>query len=102
MLEDFEPIARRDRQRRRSRSGSNSSTRKNGPSESVEPVEITYEKWSVLQIDSHSDQMGAFIFALHPLYTNHLFLQTILGLERMSSLHLWLPPGFPSYISLRT
>ncbi|KAF5333604.1 hypothetical protein D9611_002506 [Ephemerocybe angulata] len=40
VLHDFEPIARRDRQRRR-----------------AHPLEISYEKWRVLQIDSHSDQV---------------------------------------------
>ena len=56
MLADFEPVARRDRQRQRSRSGSASSTTKR-----VQPqdhLEISYEKWNVLQIDSHSDQLG--------------------------------------------
>lgn len=38
-LNDFLPIARRDRQHRRQH-----------------PIELSYEKWSVLQIDSHSDQ----------------------------------------------
>ncbi|KAH9482540.1 hypothetical protein JR316_0004640 [Psilocybe cubensis] len=58
MLHDFDPIARKDRQRQRSRSGSNSS-RKGAPqtTPAYEPVEISYEKWSVLQIDSHSDRM---------------------------------------------
>ncbi|KAF8914206.1 hypothetical protein CPB84DRAFT_1840939 [Gymnopilus junonius] len=57
LLQDFESIARKDRHRQRSRSGSASSRK--GVSQSVasyEPVEISYEKWSVLQIDSHSDQ----------------------------------------------
>ncbi|KAF8165564.1 hypothetical protein B0H34DRAFT_647475 [Crassisporium funariophilum] len=60
MLQDFEPIARRDRQRQRSRSGSGSSRKgiNRGPLHAQEPVEISYEKWSVLQIDSHSDQIG--------------------------------------------
>ena len=26
----------------------------------IDPVEISYEKWSVLQVDSHSDQLGAY------------------------------------------
>lgn len=57
MLADFEPIARQDRQKQRSRSGSGS-TRKNITRPFIEPVEISYEKWNVLQIDSHSDQLG--------------------------------------------
>lgn len=40
VLRDFEPIARRDRHHRRAHA-----------------LEISYEKWSVLQIDSHSDQV---------------------------------------------
>jgi len=60
MLRDFEPVARRDRHRQRSRSDS-SSGRKNS-NRGYEPIEISYEKWSVLQIDSHSDQIGACAF----------------------------------------
>lgn len=59
LLADFEPIARDDRRRQRSRSGS-ASSRKNVGRNFVEPVEISYEKWNVLQIDSHSDQLGVF------------------------------------------
>lgn len=61
MLADFEPIARRDRARQRSRSGSGS-MRRNPPPGYSEPVEISYERWNVLQIDSHSDQLGMFFF----------------------------------------
>lgn len=59
VLADFELIARDDRRRQRSRSGSGSS-RKNLSRSSVEPVEISYERWNVLQIDSHADQLGVF------------------------------------------
>ncbi|TFK22318.1 hypothetical protein FA15DRAFT_596298 [Coprinopsis marcescibilis] len=56
MLDDFEPIARKDRYRQRSRSGSNpSANRRTAPD--FNSVEISCERWSVLQIDSHSDQM---------------------------------------------
>ncbi|KAJ3493962.1 hypothetical protein NLJ89_g10905 [Agrocybe chaxingu] len=59
MLADFDPIARKDRQRQRSRSGSANSRKSVSRSTSdYEPVEISYEKWSVFQIDSHSDQTG--------------------------------------------
>ncbi|KIL00503.1 hypothetical protein PAXRUDRAFT_29754 [Paxillus rubicundulus Ve08.2h10] len=57
ILEDFEAIARRDRQRQRSRSGSGSSRKRTMPSD-ADRVEISYEKWNVLQIDSHSDQLA--------------------------------------------
>ncbi|OAX44030.1 hypothetical protein K503DRAFT_679751 [Rhizopogon vinicolor AM-OR11-026] len=58
MLADFEPIARRDRQRQRSRSGSaSSSTKRAHTALPQDHLEISYEKWNVLQIDSHSDQL---------------------------------------------
>ncbi|KAF8969424.1 hypothetical protein BDZ97DRAFT_1795567 [Flammula alnicola] len=58
ILQDFEPVARKDRHRQRSRSGSGSSKKSTSHSAPpYEPVEISYEKWSVLQIDSHSDQI---------------------------------------------
>ncbi|KAG1833498.1 hypothetical protein EV424DRAFT_1618389 [Suillus variegatus] len=56
MLADFEPVARRDRQRQRSRSGSGS-----------DHLEISYEKWNVLQIDSHSDQLDSSGARIHEL-----------------------------------
>ncbi|KAF9238745.1 hypothetical protein BU15DRAFT_88205 [Melanogaster broomeanus] len=56
ILADFEAIARRDRQRQRSRSGSCSSRKRTTLSDEG-PVEMSYEKWNVLQIDSHSDQL---------------------------------------------
>lgn len=60
MLHDFEPISRRDRHRRSSKSGS-SSGRKAPPNAPLhEHVEISYEKWNVLQIDSHDEQIGMF------------------------------------------
>jgi len=73
MLHDFEPISRRDRHRQRSRSGS-ASSRKANPNNSVhEPVEISYEKWNVLQIDSHNDQIGMYISLSHPFSSLILF-----------------------------
>ncbi|GLB34047.1 putative ACT domain containing protein [Lyophyllum shimeji] len=57
VLADFEPIARKDRHRQRSVSNA-SSGRPPGPrSRDIEPVEVSYERWSVLQVDSHSDQL---------------------------------------------
>ncbi|KAG6880151.1 hypothetical protein C0992_004603 [Termitomyces sp. T32_za158] len=52
ILGDFEPIARKDRLRQRTRS-SGRSARNRG----VEPVEVSYERWCVLQVDSHNDQI---------------------------------------------
>ncbi|KAF9534684.1 hypothetical protein CPB83DRAFT_754572 [Crepidotus variabilis] len=61
LLQDFEPIARKDRQRQRSRSGSGSGKKgATRTSQTIsEPVEISYDKWSVLQIDSHSDRIDS-------------------------------------------
>jgi hypothetical protein len=61
LLREFEPIARKDRQRQRSRSGSGSHPirRAAGSSGALEEqVEISYEAWKVLQIESHSSQFG--------------------------------------------
>ena len=57
-LSDFEFIARRDRHRLRSRSGSGSA-RKRPAFDDDDRVEFSCEKWKVLQLDSHSDQLGA-------------------------------------------
>lgn len=57
MLQDFEPIAQRDRMKQHARSGSGSS-RKHAGEKDIETVEICQDKWGVLQIDSHSDQIG--------------------------------------------
>ena len=57
ILFDFESIARRDRHRLRSRSGSGS-TRKRPASDDDDRVEFSCEKWKVLQLDSHSNQLG--------------------------------------------
>jgi len=59
MLNDFQLIARRDRRKQRSQS-----------------VQISYERWSVLQIDSHSDGLGIYLLPpLSPSITH--FLQII-------------------------
>jgi len=55
LLKDFEEIARKDYQKQRSRSRFS----KRKCSNVSEAIEISYEKWSVLQIDSHSDRIGA-------------------------------------------
>lgn len=58
MLHDFELISRRDRHRTLSRSASSQKPAPNLPVR--EHVEISCEKWSVLQIDSHDDQIGIY------------------------------------------
>ncbi|KAJ7571852.1 hypothetical protein C8J56DRAFT_845220 [Mycena floridula] len=59
LLADFAVIARRDRQKIRARSGSSLSARRNFLGNPIlEPIEMSYEKWSVLQIDSHNNEMG--------------------------------------------
>jgi hypothetical protein len=55
LLHDFDPIAKKDRQKlliSRSRPGPRSK------SEDYEFVELSYDTWNVLQIDSHSDALG--------------------------------------------
>ena len=52
-VSDFEIIARRDRQRHRSRSGSTSS-RTHPDAFPEDAIEVSYDQWRVLQIDSHS------------------------------------------------
>ncbi|EJD01303.1 uncharacterized protein FOMMEDRAFT_21720 [Fomitiporia mediterranea MF3/22] len=62
-LSDFEPIARKDRQKQRlldrADSASSSASRRRKRSTRLldvpEPVEISFERWKVLQIDSHDD-----------------------------------------------
>lgn len=68
ILADFEFIARRDRHRLRSRSGSGSG-RKRPVFDDDDRVECSCEKWNVLQLDSHSDQLGTSqsLEALHDL-----------------------------------
>ncbi|KAH0587850.1 hypothetical protein H2248_006605 [Termitomyces sp. 'cryptogamus'] len=55
VLEDFEPIARKDRLKQRARHSSNSG--RVSRSREIEPVEVSYERWCVLQVDSHNDQL---------------------------------------------
>ncbi|VDB90180.1 unnamed protein product [Peniophora sp. CBMAI 1063] len=59
-VREFESIARRDRQRHRSRSGSTSS-RTHPDAFPEDAIEVSYDQWRVLQIDSHSgfDNTGA-------------------------------------------
>ncbi|KAG6842048.1 hypothetical protein C0991_003574 [Blastosporella zonata] len=56
VLEDFEPIARKDRRKQRARSDSGGSGRRGSQSRS-DSVEVSYERWNVLQVDSHNDQI---------------------------------------------
>lgn len=77
LIRDFEPIARRDRQKIRSRQGSSASANGNGGrtnggrakslSAAVDPVEISYEKWSVIQVDSHSDSADSSGARIHSI-----------------------------------
>ena len=59
MLKDFEPLARHDRQRRQ-HSGSGSGSSRKRALQPQDLVEISIDRWNVLQIDSHSDQLGEF------------------------------------------
>lgn len=93
-LAEFERVARKDRQRRRGSQGSSAG----GPA--WECVEISYEKWSVLQIDSHSDQLGELPTVFLPLLTQ--YPQTSLVHELTNSLARWRRLEFRFYISPRT
>ncbi|KAG7097287.1 hypothetical protein E1B28_004652 [Marasmius oreades] len=55
-LVEFEELARKDRQRQRSNSGSRPSKNRDAQSPFV-PIEVSYEQWSVLQLESHSDSL---------------------------------------------
>ncbi|KAG5648852.1 hypothetical protein DXG03_000201 [Asterophora parasitica] len=57
VLEDFESIARKDRRRQRARAKSGSAKCAGSSSRDVDQVEVSYERWSVLQVDSHNDQI---------------------------------------------
>lgn len=61
-LSDFEPIARRDRQKRLrdsvSASGRHRRRRPSNSHDVLESVEISFEKWNVLQIDFHDDNLS--------------------------------------------
>lgn len=66
-LIDFEPVARRDRHKQRLRdSVSGAAThRRRGRSRShdvLDAVEISLEKWRVLQIDTHDDSLSGCFF----------------------------------------
>ena len=81
MLLDFELISRKDRHRKMSKSRSVYS-RKLPPSVSLrEHVEISCEKWTVLQIDSHDDQMIGMYISLPKLSFLILSLYRQIGLS---------------------
>lgn len=64
VIKDFEPIAQKDARKQRVRGRDPLVSSKGGPSlvkhnkSTWEPIEISSEKWNVLQIDSHSDTLG--------------------------------------------
>lgn len=72
-LQDFEAIARKDRRKMK-----------------LDPVEITFERWSVLQIDSHNDTMSThfFLALVCPMRLTTLFPQVIPVLVLVSFLLL--------------
>ncbi|KAG6821503.1 hypothetical protein H0H93_000011 [Arthromyces matolae] len=57
LLQDFEPLARKDRRKQRARSNSGSSSGRPSRTREIEAVEVSYERWNVLQVDSHNDQI---------------------------------------------
>ena len=61
-LQEFEKIARKDARklrRRREAQDAGQRTRSRRRRENWEPIEVSSDRWSVLQIDSHSDSLGA-------------------------------------------
>ncbi|KIJ56750.1 hypothetical protein M422DRAFT_22904 [Sphaerobolus stellatus SS14] len=59
VLADFEPLARRDRHRLK-KAHSSRRTQNRSRQNSVntpEPVEVSYDTWNVLQLDSHDDRL---------------------------------------------
>ena len=61
MLHDFEVISRRDNHRKKKAELESIPGPKPSPTVPVrEHVEISYEKWNVLQIDSHNDEIGMY------------------------------------------
>lgn len=76
VAQDFETIARQDRERIKQarRTSAASSSKDSAVSlDDLKPIEISKDRWSVLQIDSHSNQIGA------------LYFQMFCGLYRYSS-----------------
>lgn len=60
-LRDFERIAKQDSRKLRAIEKAERSCKKSSRrslKRSWEPVEVSAERWSVLQIDSHSDKLG--------------------------------------------
>jgi hypothetical protein len=105
-LKDFEPIARRDRLRAHSRSKSSSSATNNhsngcSSSAAFEAVETSYEKWNVLQIDSHSEQLGELRYETDACQETKPLIspQTILEREFGSCQHPWQTQAYPSCTS---
>lgn len=72
---DFDAVIRADARklratsRERSRAGSKSDKKKSARQSGWEPVEMSSERWNVLQIDSHSDGLGAHLLSLHSVHT---------------------------------
>ena len=66
-LQEFHKAARKDARRLRQREREARADRSDSPQrsrrlrEDWEPVEVTSERWKVLQIDSHSDGLGTHI-----------------------------------------
>ena len=72
-LQEFEKIARKDaRKLRRRRQAQNAGqsgqrARSRRRTQDWEPIEVSSDRWSVLQIDSHSDSLGACKFRRYAL-----------------------------------
>ncbi|KDQ64383.1 hypothetical protein JAAARDRAFT_187716 [Jaapia argillacea MUCL 33604] len=72
MLRDFDEIAKKDKRRLRARKRKKEKKAKrdgleDDSPETFEPVEVSHEKWNVLQIDSHSDRLDKSGARVHEL-----------------------------------
>ena len=114
-LQDFHKAAKKDARRLRRRERDASLDAPSSPLNlrrmkgDWEPVEVTFERWKVLQIDSHSDTLGT--YALCAMFCFSQFIptprllrdvQTLLARECMNSPLLLPPRAFPSSTSPRT
>lgn len=73
---DFEPIARRDRQRQRVRAEARAGSvhgHRTKRAVNTQPVEISFEKWKVLQIDAHEDSLSTSPFNFVLVWTRQWY-----------------------------
>jgi predicted ATP-dependent endonuclease of OLD family len=102
MLEDFEHIAKKDRRKRQARMTMPRDRNLPSQTDEYESIEISYDTWNVLQIDSHSNGLGESCATQLFSNTDMISTQTVLGHESTSYQHLLLLLGYLFYICRRT